>query len=172
MEFSSWAVLLLIICSVIGIGCFWIVLNDRIKHYSNQIDVVGRIVDFKRKDRKRYNSYVAVMEYSIDNKTYQNEADFIQLSEEEMLKFDSFDKEKVQEIESRYSIETRFLLEFENSDKIAFSINFEKPILELLLNLQKRLYIIAVYKIIKMQGKEVPNDIVTVDFSRLLEFIK
>lgn len=88
MEFSSGAVLLLIICSVIGIGCFWIVLNDRIKHYSNQIDVVGRIVDFKRKDRKRYNSYVAVMEYSIDNKTYQNEADFIQLSEEEMLKFD------------------------------------------------------------------------------------
>ena len=91
---------------------------------------------------------------------------------EEMLKFDSFDKEKVQEIESRYSIETRFLLEFENSDKIAFSINFETPILELLLNLQKRLYIIAVYKILKMQGKEVPNDIVTVDFSRLLEFIK
>ena len=88
MEFSSWAVLLLIICSVIGIGCFWIVLNDRIKHYSNQIDVVGHIVDFKRKDRKSYNSYVAVMEYSIDNKTYQNEANFIQLSEEEMLKFD------------------------------------------------------------------------------------
>lgn len=88
MEFSSWTVLLLIICSVIGIGCFWIVLNDRIKHYSNQIDVVGRIVDFKRKDRKSYNSYVAVMEYSIDNKTYQNEANFIQLSEEEMLKFD------------------------------------------------------------------------------------
>jgi hypothetical protein len=88
MEFSSWVVLIWIICSVIGIGCFWIVLNDKIKHYSNQIDVVGRIVDFKRKDRKRYNSYVAVMEYSIDNKTYQNEADFIQLSEEEMLKFD------------------------------------------------------------------------------------
>lgn len=88
MEFSSWAVLLLITCSVIGIGCFWIVLNDKIKYYSNRIDVVGRIVDFKRKDRKRYNSYVAVMEYSVDNKTYQNEADFIQLSEEEMLKFD------------------------------------------------------------------------------------
>ena len=88
MEFSSWVVLLGIICAVIAIGCIWMVLNDKIKHYSNQIDVVGRIVDFKRKDRKRYNSYVAVMEYSIDNKTYQNEADFIQLSEEEMLKFD------------------------------------------------------------------------------------
>lgn len=88
MEFSSGAVLFFIICVVIGIGCIWMVLNDKIKHYSNQIDVIGRIVDFKRKDRKRYNSYVAIMEYSIDNKTYQNEANFIQLSEEEMLKFD------------------------------------------------------------------------------------
>ena len=91
---------------------------------------------------------------------------------QKMIDEEEYNKEKLIEMESRYSIDTRFLLNFSNKDNIGFEIDFQKPIHQLLINLQNRLYIIAVYRVIKMQGREIPKDIVTSDFEKLIEFLE
>ncbi len=81
-------VLFLLFC-ICFLGYFII---DLINNSVHSIDTYAHIVDFKRVDRKHYNSYIPVIEYSIDNKTYCNEANFIRLSEEAM---NNFNKDKL-----------------------------------------------------------------------------
>ena len=47
-------------------------------------------------------------------------------------------KEKIIKIESKYSVETNFLMKFENSEKIGFKNNYEDPDLQVLLNLRNK----------------------------------
>ena len=90
---------------------------------------------------------------------------------QKMIETNTYDKNKIIEIESKYSIETNFLMNFENSDKIGFEENYEDPAMQVLINLRDRLYIIAVYKILKETGKEIPKNIVTSNFFDLTRLL-
>ena len=89
-----------------------------------------------------------------------------------MILQSNYNKEKIIEIESKYSVETNFFIKFENSEKIGFKNNYEEPDLQILLNLRDRLYLIAIYKVLKADGREIPKDILTKDFSKLINLIK
>lgn len=91
---------------------------------------------------------------------------------QDMIEENKYNKDKIIEIESKYSIETRFLLVFENSEKIGFQNNYKNPDLQVLVNLRDRLYLIAIYKILKEEGREIPKDIVTKNYSELLKLIE
>ena len=91
---------------------------------------------------------------------------------DEMIECDEYDKKKVIEIENKYSIETKFLLGFENQDKNGFDKNYEEPNMQVLINLRDRLYYIAVLKILEESGKEVPKDFAKRDFLKLAELIE
>ena len=90
---------------------------------------------------------------------------------DDLIKDEEYDKKKVMEIETKYSIETKFLLGFENEDRKGFDKNYEEPSMQVLINLRDRLYYIAVLKILEERGKEVPKDFVKRDFSGLIELI-
>lgn len=84
----------------------------------------------------------------------------------------NYNKKKVIEIENKYSLETKFLLELENSEKIGFEKNYEDPDLQVLVNLRDRIYLIAVLKILEEAGKEIPKDFAKRDFKQLLELLE
>lgn len=90
---------------------------------------------------------------------------------QQMIDRNMYDKNKIIEIESKYSIETNFLMTFENSEKIGFDENYKDPAMQVLLNLRDRLYIIAVYKILKGSGQEIPPNIVTSNFHELAKML-
>lgn len=88
-----------------------------------------------------------------------------------MIMKNRYTKEKIIKIESKYSVETNFLMKFENSEKIGFKNNYEDPDLQVLLNLRNRLYIIAIYKVLKEQGKEIPKGFLNKNYSELMNLI-
>lgn len=90
---------------------------------------------------------------------------------QEMILQNDYNKDKIIEIEEEYSVETNFLLKFENSLKIGFDKNYDDPGLQVLINLRDRLYLIAVYKVLKEMGKEIPKDFVTRSYPELLILI-
>lgn len=89
----------------------------------------------------------------------------------QMILQSNYNKEKIVSIESKYSIETNFLMKFENSEKIGFKNNYEDADLQVLLNLRDRLYYIAIYKILKSQGRELPKEFLQKDYSELINLI-
>lgn len=91
---------------------------------------------------------------------------------DEMIIRDNYDKDKVIEIEDEYSVESKFLLGFENPFKIGFENNQENPEYQVLKNLRDRLYLTAVYKVLKEQGKEIPKDFVKKDYPELINLIE
>ena len=90
----------------------------------------------------------------------------------EMIVRNIYDKDEVIRIEDKYSVETNFFQKFENSLKFGFDNNYDDPALQVLVNLRDRLYLIAVYKVLKEQGKEIPQDIVTRSYPELLELLR
>lgn len=90
----------------------------------------------------------------------------------EMILQNDYNKDKIIEIEDKYSVESNFLLNFENSLKIGFDKNYDDPGLQVLINLRDRLYLIAVYKVLKEDGKEIPQDFVTRSYPELLNLIQ
>ena len=94
---------------------------------------------------------------------------------QKMIENNDYNKEKVIELESKYSVETMFLMDLENSqdsNKMGFENNYEDSDLQVLLNLKDRLYLIGVYKVLKMQGKEIPKEIIDSNYDELIELIK
>lgn len=89
-----------------------------------------------------------------------------------MIENGEYEKDTIIGIESKYSLETNFLMKFENSDNIGFDINYTDPTLQVLKNLRDRLYIIAVYRVLKEDGKEVTKKIMNMDYEELLELIE
>ena len=91
---------------------------------------------------------------------------------DDLIEDEEYDKKKVIEIETKYSIETKFLLGFEDKGKSGFDKNYDEPDVQVLVNLRDRLYYIAVLKILEESGKEVPKDFAKRDFSGLIELIE
>ncbi len=91
---------------------------------------------------------------------------------QELILQNGYNKEKIIEIENKYSVETNFLLKFDNSLKIGFDNNYDDPGLQVLINLRDRLYLIAVYKVLKEKGKEIPQGFVTKSYPELLTLIQ
>ena len=91
---------------------------------------------------------------------------------DDLIEEEEYDKKKVIEIETKYSIETKFLLGFENKEKSGFDKNYDEPSMQVLINLRDRLYYIAVLKILEESGQEVPKDFAKRDFSGLIELIE
>lgn len=91
---------------------------------------------------------------------------------DDLIKAGEYDKKKVIEIETKYSIETKFLLGFDNLEKIGFDKNYEMPNIQVLENLRDRLYYIAVLKILEEKKKEVPKDFMNKDFLELINLIE
>ena len=89
----------------------------------------------------------------------------------EMVLHNDYDKDKIIKIEDKYSVETKFLLEFENPYKFGFEDNEDDPALQVLINLRDRLYLIAVYKVLKEEGKEIPKDFLSKKYPELIELI-
>ena len=90
---------------------------------------------------------------------------------DDLINGEEYDVKKVIEIETKYSIETKFLLGFENSERFGFDKNYEEPKTQVLLNLRNRLYYIAVLKILEEKGVEVPKDFAKREFSGLIDLI-
>lgn len=90
---------------------------------------------------------------------------------DDMLFEEDYNNKKVKEIESKISIETKFLLGFENSDKLGFEKNYENPNKQVLENLRIRLYYIALLKVLEEKGIEIPKDFLNKDFDSLIKFI-
>ena len=90
---------------------------------------------------------------------------------DDLLLDEDYNKKKVTEIETKYSIETKFLLEFENSNNLGFGKNYEEPSKQVLENLRTRLYYIAVLKILEEKGIEIPKDFLKKDFEELANLI-
>lgn len=86
---------------------------------------------------------------------------------DDLILEEKYNKKKVIEIETKYSIETKFLLGFENSNNLGFEKNYEDPDRQVLENLRTRLYYIAVLKILEEKGIEVPKDFLKKDFDEL-----
>lgn len=91
---------------------------------------------------------------------------------EDLIERKDYNKEKVIEIETQYSIETKFLLGFDNPEKFGFENNNEDPDLQVLVNLRDRLYLIAVLKILEEEGKEIPRDFAKRNYNQLYELIE
>lgn len=91
---------------------------------------------------------------------------------DDLLLEEDYNKKKVIEIETKYSIETKFLLGFENSENLGFQKNYEDPDRQVLENLRTRLYYIAVLKILEEKGIEIPKDFLKKDFKMLIELIE
>lgn len=90
---------------------------------------------------------------------------------EDMLENDMYDKDKIIEIETQYSIESKFLLGFENPEKIGFKNNYDDSDKQVLLNLKDRLYFIAVLKVLEEEEKEIPKNLLKLSYSELLSLI-
>ena len=86
---------------------------------------------------------------------------------DDLILEEKYNKKKVIEIETKYSIETKFLLGFENSNNLGFEKNYEDPDRQVLENLRTRLYYIAVLKILEEKGIEIPKDFLKKDFDEL-----
>lgn len=91
---------------------------------------------------------------------------------DDLIEEEQYDKKKVIEIETKYSIETKFLLGFENSERFGFDKNYEAPSMQVLVNLRNRLYYIAVLKILEESGQEIPKGFAKNDFSGLIKLIE
>lgn len=91
---------------------------------------------------------------------------------DDLLLEEEYNKKKVIEIESKYSIETKFLLGFENSNNLGFEKNYEEPDKQVLENLRIRLYYIAVLKILEKKGIEIPKNFLKKDFEELVNLIE
>lgn len=91
---------------------------------------------------------------------------------DDLLLDGNYDKKKVIEIETKFSIETKFLLGFENSENLGFQKNYSDPDKQVLENLKVRLYYIAVLKILEEKGIEVPKDFLKKGFDELLMLIE
>ena len=92
-----------------------------------------------------------------------------------MIDDNNYDKQKVIEIESKYSVETMFLMDLEHSQKtnnVGFEDNYEDSDLQVLLNLRNRLYLIAVYKVLKEEGKEITKEIIDWSYEDLANILK
>ena len=90
---------------------------------------------------------------------------------EDLILDEDYDKKKIIEIESQYSIETKFLMGFENKGNLVFEKNYEEPNKQVLENLKNRLYYIAVLKILEEEGKEVSKDFLNKGFDDILMLI-
>ncbi len=94
---------------------------------------------------------------------------------EMMIKDNNYDKERVIEIESKYSVETMFLMDLEHSqqtNKVGFEDNYEDADKQVLLNLKDRLYLIGVYKILKEKGREITKEIIDGSYEDLVKIIE
>ena len=94
---------------------------------------------------------------------------------EMMIKDNNYDKERVIEIESKYSVETMFLMDLEHSqqtNKVGFEDNYEDADKQVLLNLKDRLYLIGVYKILKEKGREITKEIIDGRYEDLVKIIE
>lgn len=111
--------------------------------------------------------YGALVEYEVAEEMldYIDELD-------DLIAESNYNKKKVIEIETKYSIETKFLLGFENSERLGFDKNYEDPDMQVLVNLRDRLYLIAVLKILEEKGIEVPKDFLKKDFDELVNLIE
>ena len=90
---------------------------------------------------------------------------------DDLILEEKYSKKKVIEIETKYSIETKFLLGFENSNNLGFEKNYEDPDRQVLENLRTRLYYIAVLKILEEKGIEIPKDFLKKDFDELVMLV-
>lgn len=117
------------------------------------------------------NSIDRLYEKLVEYEVAEEMLDYIDELDDLILEND-YNKKKVIEIETKYSIETKFLLGFENSEKLGFDKNYEDPDLQVLVNLRDRLYLIAVLKILEEKGKEIPKDLLKKNFDELVELIE
>lgn len=90
----------------------------------------------------------------------------------EMILKNIYDKDIVINIEDKYSVETNFLLRFDASSKMGFEDNYDDPALQVLINLRDRLYLIAVYRKLKKEGIEIPQDFANRGYLELLELVQ
>lgn len=91
-----------------------------------------------------------------------------------MIEDNNYDKDFVINLESKYSVESMFLMDLEHSQKtnnIGFDDNYEDPDLQVLINLRDRLYIIGVYKILKEEGREITKEIIDGNFGDLVKLV-
>ncbi len=91
-----------------------------------------------------------------------------------MIEDNNYDKDLIINIESKYSVESMFLMDLEHSQKtnnIGFDDNYEDPDLQVLINLRDRLYIIGVYKILKEEGREITKEIIDGNFGDLVKLV-
>ena len=90
---------------------------------------------------------------------------------DDLIAENNYNKKKVIEIENKYTLETKFLLELQNSEKIGFEKNYDDSDLQVLVNLRNRLYLIAVLKVLQECEREIPKDFAKMDFKQLLELL-
>ena len=93
-------------------------------------------------------------------------------SVQEMILQNDYNKEKIIEIEDKYSVETNFLVKFDDSIKFGFEKNYDDAGLQVLINLRDRLYLIAVYKVLKEEKREIPQDFVKRSYPGLIDLIR
>ncbi len=91
---------------------------------------------------------------------------------DDLILENDYNKKKVIEIETKYSIETKFLLGFENLNNLGFEKNYEEPSKQVLENLRTRLYYIAVLKILEEKEIEIPKDFLKKDFDELVMLLE
>ena len=91
---------------------------------------------------------------------------------EDLILDEDYDKKRIIEIESQYSIETKFLMGFENKGNLVFEKNYEEPNKQVLENLKNRLYYIAALKILEEEGKEISKDFLNKGFDEILMLIE
>ena len=112
------------------------------------------------------NIFVEVFMLNIEDELYEKLVEYEEAESilddidelDDLLLEEEYDKKKVIEIETKYSIETKFLLGFENNGNLGFEKNYEEPTKQVLENLRTRLYYIAVLKILEEKGIEIPKD--------------
>lgn len=91
-----------------------------------------------------------------------------------MIEDKNYNKDFVINLESKYSVESMFLMDLEHLQKtnnIGFDDNYEDPDLQVLINLRDRLYIIGVYKILKEEGREITKEIIDGNFGDLVKLV-
>ncbi len=89
----------------------------------------------------------------------------------DMLEQKVYNKDAVINIESKYSIESKFLLKFDNPNKVGFDNNYDDSDFQVLINLKNRLYYIAILKVLEEDGTEIPKNLFTRSTLELLELI-
>lgn len=82
----------LLVIIIVFLSCLIVLLSDKVKNCCNRKEVVAKVVDFKCIDNKYSTYYCPILEYTIDNATYQNEYSGIRLSESTLKTFNR-DKE-------------------------------------------------------------------------------